>query len=55
MPFKSEAQRKAMYAAAEGKSTVGIPKEAAEKFIEDSKDKKKKSKHFRLYKEQDGK
>jgi hypothetical protein len=53
MPFKSEAQRKAIYAAAEGKSTEGISKEVAKKFIEDSK--KKKSKSSRLYKEQDGK
>lgn len=52
MPFKSEAQRKAMYAASEGKSTIGIDKEAAKKFVEDSKT-KKKSKHSRLYKDKD--
>lgn len=32
-PFKSEKQRKAMYAAAKGKSTAGIPKKVAKKFI----------------------
>lgn len=37
MPFASEKQRKAMYAAAEGKSTIGIPKKAAKKFIRHSK------------------
>ena len=42
MPFKSESQRRAMYAAAEGRSTIGIPQEAAEKFIAHSKKKKKK-------------
>jgi hypothetical protein len=33
MPFKSEKQRKAMYAAAKGKSKIGIPKKAAKKLI----------------------
>jgi hypothetical protein len=33
MPFKSDKQRKAMYAAAKGKSTAGIPKQVARKFI----------------------
>lgn len=33
MPFKSEAQRRAMYAAAAGKSTIGIPEEVGEKFV----------------------
>ncbi len=33
MPFRSEAQRRAMYAAAEGRSTIGIPQEAAQHFI----------------------
>jgi hypothetical protein len=42
MPFQSEAQRRAMYAAAEGRSTIGIPEGAAEKFIAHSKGKKKK-------------
>ena len=41
MPFKSEQQRKAMYAAASGHSNIGIPKSVGEKFIkhkDDSKD-----------------
>jgi len=33
MPYKSEQQRKAMYAAAEGKSTLGIPKKVAKEFV----------------------
>ena len=41
MPFRSDAQRRAMYAAAEGRSTLGIPEEAAERFIAHSKKKKK--------------
>lgn len=32
MPPKSEAQRKAMYAAAKGKSTLGIPKKVAKEY-----------------------
>ena len=42
MPFRSEAQRRAMMAAAEGRGTIGIPEEAAEKFIAHSKMKRKK-------------
>lgn len=42
MPFKSEKQRKAMYAAAKGKSKIGIPKKVAKKFVKDSKKGKKK-------------
>lgn len=38
MPFESEKQRKAMYAATNGKSNIGIPKEVAKKFIKHSKD-----------------
>jgi len=38
MPFQSENQRKAMFAAASGKSNIGIPKEVAEKFIKHSED-----------------
>jgi 8-oxo-dGTP pyrophosphatase MutT (NUDIX family) len=38
MPFESEKQRKAMYAAASGRSNIGIPKEVAKKFIKHSKD-----------------
>ena len=33
MPPRSEAQRKAMYAAAEGKSTLGIPKSVGKEFV----------------------
>jgi len=33
MPIKSEAQRKAMYAAAEGKSNIGIPKKVGKEFV----------------------
>lgn len=33
MPFVSGAQKRAMYAAAHGKSTLGIPKLAALRFI----------------------
>ena len=33
MPVKSEAQKKAMYAALNGHSTLGIPKSVAEKFV----------------------
>ena len=37
MPMKSEAQRKAMYAAAKGKSTIGIPKKVAKEFVKEDK------------------
>ena len=33
MPIRSEAQRKAMYAAASGKSTLGIPKSVGQDFV----------------------
>ena len=33
MPIKSEAQRRAMYAAAAGKSTLGIPKSVGQDFV----------------------
>ena len=33
MPIKSKAQHGAMYAAAAGKSTLGIPKKVAKEFI----------------------
>lgn len=36
MPFESEAQRKAMYAAAAGNSNIGIPQSVAKEFIEHS-------------------
>jgi 8-oxo-dGTP pyrophosphatase MutT (NUDIX family) len=37
-PFESENQRKAMYAAAAGKSNIGIPKSVGEKFIKHKDD-----------------
>ena len=33
MPIESKAQQRAMYAAAQGKSTLGIPKKVAKEFI----------------------
>ena len=33
MPMQSQAQRAAMYAAAEGHSTLGIPKKVAKEFV----------------------
>jgi hypothetical protein len=36
MPMKSKAQNRAMHAAAEGKSNIGIPKKVAKKFVKDS-------------------
>ena len=33
MPPKSEAQRRAMQAAAQGKSTIGIPKKIGKEFV----------------------
>ena len=38
MPFKSENQRKAMYAAASGHSNIGIPKSVGEKFVKHKDD-----------------
>jgi hypothetical protein len=37
MPPVSQAQRKAMYAAAEGKSTLGIPQSVGDEFTEADK------------------
>jgi len=37
MPFESEAQRKAMYAAASGHGNIGIPEKVAKEFIQHSK------------------
>lgn len=34
MPIVSEAQRRAMYAAASGKSTLGIPKSVGQDFVD---------------------
>lgn len=36
MPFKSDAQRGAMYAAAAGKSNIGIPKSVGQRYVADS-------------------
>lgn len=33
MPMASQSQRKAMHAAAAGKSKIGIPKKVAQKFV----------------------
>jgi hypothetical protein len=33
MPMQSEAQRRAMHAAASGKSTLGIPKKVGREFV----------------------
>ena len=37
MPMKSQAQRGAMYAAAAGHSTLGIPKKVAKEFVASDK------------------
>ena len=37
MPPKTEAQRRAMYAAAAGKSTLGIPKKVGKEFVKSDK------------------
>ena len=37
MPIKSEQQQKAMYAAAAGKSTLGIPKKVGKEFVKAGK------------------
>lgn len=37
MPFKSQQQAKAMYAAASGHSTLGIPASVGQKFVADAK------------------
>lgn len=37
MPIKSEQQMKAMYAAAEGKSTLGISKKVGKEFVKAGK------------------
>ena len=46
MPFESEAQRKAMYAAASGKSNIGIPEKVAKKFIKHSTDGEELNNHW---------
>ena len=49
MPMKSKAQSAAMHAAAEGKSTVGIPKSVGKEFVRESHGQKVKAlpKHVR--------
>ena len=37
MPIKSKQQQKAMYAAAAGKSTLGIPKKVGKEFVKAGK------------------
>lgn len=37
MPMRSQQQRKAMYAAAAGKSNIGIPKKVAKEFVASDK------------------
>lgn len=37
MPIQSKAQQGAMYAAAEGKSTLGIPKKVGKEFVKSGK------------------
>ena len=37
MPMKSQAQRKAMHAAAKGKSTLGIPRKVGKEFVKADK------------------
>ena len=42
MPFKSDKQRRAMYAAATGHGKIGIGRKAAQKFIKHSTGRKAK-------------
>jgi hypothetical protein len=42
MPAKTAKQRRAMHAAAAGRSTIGIPKSVGDKFVGERKHKKKK-------------
>jgi hypothetical protein len=53
LPAVSEAQRKAMFAAAEGKSTLGIPKKVGKEFADADKGgklpEKKKSRREAFY------
>lgn len=41
MPYKSKDQQAAMYAAAAGKSTIGIPKKVGKEFLQSGKAKEK--------------
>ena len=42
MPSKTEKQRRAMQAAAHGKSTLGIPKKVGQEFVRADRKKKEK-------------
>lgn len=42
MPMRSKAQNRAMHAAAEGKSNIGIPKSVAKKFVKEQHGKSEK-------------
>jgi hypothetical protein len=42
MPMRSKAQNRAMHAAAAGRSTIGIPKKVAKKFVKEQKGKSEK-------------
>jgi hypothetical protein len=53
MPSKSEAQKKAMQAASQGKSTLGIPAKIGKEFA--ATDKKRGKSPFKLGKSQKGK
>lgn len=44
MPSKTKRQQRAMYAAAAGKSTIGIPRKVGKEFIKADKAKAKKRK-----------
>ena len=43
MPMKSKAQNRAMHAAVSGKSTLGIPKKVAKKFVREQAGKSEKN------------
>lgn len=47
MPAKSEAQLKAMYAAKEGKSTLGIPQKVGAEFVKATKSTKGLPEHVK--------
>jgi hypothetical protein len=51
MPSTSEAQRRAMQAAAHGMSSIGIPQKVGKEFVKADQAKKKKSGQFTLRKE----
>lgn len=47
MPSVSEAQRRAMQAAAHGKSTIGIPVSVGKEYVKADKRKKRKKRELR--------